>query len=222
MTMKLYGKPMFWLIWLILSGILAMVLYLNLSGNPGTSDQTIFMPGPLTDGHHQLADNCGVCHSDPLGGEEVLQESCVNCHGDDRKKPMDSHPVTKFKDPRNADTLKNIDAVHCITCHTEHKPEITLDNGFTQPADVCFHCHKDIGEERISHKDMPMDTCKTAGCHNFHNNRALYTDFLVKHLHKPDLREKRVLPKREFADVLDEIIEYPRDSDLSPNLVPQH
>jgi len=153
-----------------------MVLILKLQGKPGETDQTLFMPGPLTDGHHQLADNCGACHTDALGGKEVLQTACVDCHGDDRKKPMDSHPVSKFKDPRNADTLENIDALHCVTCHTEHKPKITLANGVTQPEDVCFHCHQDIGKNRPSHKDMEFNSCKTAGCHNFHNNRALYTD----------------------------------------------
>jgi len=58
---------------------------------------------------------------------------------------------------------------------------------------------------------MAFDTCSASGCHNFHNNRALYTDFLIKHLREPELLEQRVLPEREFANVLDEIVEYPAD-----------
>ena len=211
MKVKVTDSPVMWLAWLLVSGALITMLAWKLNSNPKDMDQTVFMPGPLTDGHHQLADNCGVCHTEPLGGKEIIQQACVDCHGEDRKKPMDSHPRTKFTDPRNADTLENIDALHCVTCHTEHKPEITLTNGLTQPQDICMHCHKDIGEDRPSHKGMDFMTCKTAGCHNFHNNRSLYTDFLIKHLQEPELLEKKKLPSKEFAQVLEEIIEYPRD-----------
>ncbi len=176
-----------------------------------SSDKTVFMPGPMTGGHHQIGVACESCHTDPLGGSEVLQKSCINCHGEDRKKPFDSHPRSKFTDLRNADQLQNIDALMCVTCHTEHQPEMTGENGLTQPADFCVHCHSDIGKDRPSHQDMEFDTCNSAGCHNFHNNRALYTDFLVKHQGEPDLLEQPVLPEREFAAVLGELTDYPAD-----------
>lgn len=211
MKVKFTGRPLLWLVWLLASGALIVMLAWVLNSNPQNMDQTLFMPGPLTDGHHQLADNCGICHTEPLGGKEIIQQACIDCHGEDRKKPMDSHPRSKFTDPRNADTLKNIDALHCVTCHTEHKPEITHANGLSQPQDLCFHCHKDIGEDRPSHKGMDFMTCKTSGCHNFHNNRALYTDFLLKHLHEPPMLDKQTLPEREFSSVLEEIVDYPRD-----------
>ncbi len=128
----------YWLIWTALSAaLLAGMSYAMLKGN----DQTLFMPGPLSAGHHQLELACGACHREPLGGGEVLQEACVDCHGEDRKKPFDSHPASKFKDPRNADRLENINALACVSCHTEHQPEITHQNGLTQPGDFCFHCH---------------------------------------------------------------------------------
>ncbi len=60
-------------------------------------------------------------------------------------------------------------------------------------------------------QDMAFDTCKDSGCHNFHNNRALYTDFLVKHLHEPALLDTGRLPEREFARVLEELMDYPAD-----------
>lgn len=174
-------------------------------------DKSLFMPGPLSPGHHQLVDSCVSCHSDGFGGGEVLQQACVDCHGDVRVKPFDSHPRAKFTDPRNADRLQDIDALHCVTCHKEHRPEITRVNGLTQPRDVCFHCHEEIGEERPSHLGMAFDSCTNAGCHNFHNNRALYTDFLVKHMDDPATLAKARVPQREFAQVLDEILSYPRD-----------
>jgi hypothetical protein len=197
-----------WLTWILLSaGLIAVMAWMLLK----SEDRSLFMPGPLSDGHHQLEQACEACHTDALGGGEVLQQACVDCHGQDRKKPFDSHPASKFRDPRNADRLENINALQCVSCHTEHQPAVTLDNGLTQPRDVCFHCHSGIAEDRPSHAGMAFDTCAASGCHNFHNNRALYTDFLVKHLHQPDLLEQRTLPQREFGERLDELMDYPAD-----------
>lgn len=202
------NKRLYWLAWVassLLGGlVLAWVLFEG-------EDKSLYMPGPLSDGHHQLLESCDSCHADSFGGGEILQETCIECHGEDRVKPFDSHPRAKFSDPRNADRLEKINALACTTCHTEHKPEITLSNGLTQPKDLCFHCHAEIGKDRPSHQGMAFDTCANAGCHNYHNNRALYTDFLLKHADSPATKDRARLPGREFADVLDEILEYPRD-----------
>ena len=198
----------FWLLWVAATLALAALLaYLLLRGE----DKTVFMPGDMTHGHHQLELACDTCHLSPMGGGEVMQEACVECHGDSRKKPMDSHPRTKFTDPRNADLIEQINVLECITCHQEHQPEITHKGGFTQPVDFCFHCHQDIGEERPTHAGLEFNTCNNSGCHNFHNNRSLYTDFLIKHLDKPWLDAKPTLPEKEFAAILDELMSYPAD-----------
>jgi len=207
--MSTWRNPWLWGLWLLAS--LAAVVYLGYLLQGRADDRTLLMPGPLSDGHHQLADACETCHTDPLGGGEVLQKACVKCHGDVRRKPFDSHPAAKFKDPRNAGRLEKIDALHCTTCHTEHRPEITLANGLTQPRDLCAHCHLDVAKDRPSHQGMAFDTCTNAGCHNFHNNRALYTDFLIKHLHEPPTRPDGALPAREFGTRLAEISDYPHD-----------
>lgn len=198
-----------WGIWLAVT--LGLVAWLANSMLTETADKSVFMPGELSPGHHQLEAACNACHTDPLGGSEVLQDACIDCHGEDRKKPFDSHPASKFRDPRNADRLEHIDALHCITCHTEHRPEITRKNGVTQPRDLCAHCHSEIAEDRPSHRDMAFTTCAASGCHNFHNNRSLYTDFLIKHLDEPDILDAPGVPEREFASTLDEITDYPFD-----------
>ncbi len=203
------GRKKLWVTWLLSSTLLAS--WLGYAMFAEHSDRTVFMPGPLSPGHHQLQEACAVCHTDPLGGPEVLQHACVDCHGDERRKPFDSHPVTKFQDPRNADRLENIDALHCVTCHTEHRPEITAKNGVTQPADLCFHCHRDIAKDRPSHSDFPFDGCKTSGCHNFHDNRALYTKFLIKHLDEPETLDTAIVPDTEYVDLLDQLEGYPLD-----------
>ena len=169
------------------------------------------MPGPLSDGHHQLSGTCDSCHTDAFGGGSVLQQSCIECHGDVREKPFDSHPKAKFTDPRNADLLSTIDATQCITCHVEHKPEVTMANGLTQPKDLCFHCHQTIAEDRPSHVDLGYETCASSGCHNFHDNRALYTEFLVKRIDDPAHLDVQKVPSKEFVDMLDMLITYPRE-----------
>lgn len=201
-------KRTLWTLWLL--GSLAFAGYL-VTVLLGKTDQALLMPGPLSDGHHQLADNCAACHVDPLGGGELLQQACVDCHGDVRRKPFDSHPAAKFKDPRNAPRLAKIDALHCVTCHTEHRPEITAKNGLTQPKDLCVHCHADVADDRPSHAGMEFATCTSSGCHNFHDNRALYTNFLVKHLHEAPTRPDGKVPAKAFADVVGEVMDYPHD-----------
>lgn len=198
----------FWLLWLLLSGVLTLFLAHSMFSS---DDKTLLMPGPLSAGHHQLVQACASCHADSFGDGPVMQQACVDCHGDQRIKPFDSHPVAKFEDPRNADLLKKINATQCVSCHTEHKPEITLTDGLTQPRDVCFHCHADVGENRPSHEGMSFMTCKDSGCHNFHNNRALYTDFLVKHMDAKPIDRSGAVPEREFAAIIDQLLEYPRD-----------
>ena len=207
--MKLTGATLKWLSWLVVTIVIAF--WLGYSMFSDNADKSIFMPGPLSAGHHQLADACDACHIDSFGGGEVLQQACVDCHGEDRVKPFDSHPAKKFKDPRNAELLENINALSCVTCHTEHKPEITKKDGLTQPVDFCVHCHQDVAKDRPSHEGMGFATCKDSGCHNFHNNRALYTNYLIKHLHEQPLLPNTILPEKEFVSVIEEIVEYPRE-----------
>lgn len=201
------SRSILWGIWLFATiGLVAWLANVMLTESP---NQHVFMPGELTGGHHQLEMACAACHTDPLGGKDVLQEACINCHGDVRQKPFDSHPASKFRDPRNADRLANIDALHCITCHTEHRPEMTGANGLTQPRDLCIHCHADVADERPSHRGMEFTTCATNGCHSYHDNRSIYTKFLIKHLDEPELLEEPQVPERQFAQLIDQIAEYP-------------
>ena len=185
-----------WLLWI---GVVAgLSLYL---GNQlfAQSEKPDFLIGQTSHGHFQIELACTSCHQDAFGGEEILQDACVNCHGEELKVAQDSHPKTKFTDPRNIDRLEKIDARQCIACHTEHNPEITHKMGVSQPDDFCFHCHQDIADERPSHQGMEFSTCASSGCHNYHDNRALYEDFLVEHAQQawlastPALKDKNVL-----------------------------
>lgn len=159
-----------------------------------SADEDFFMPGPSSHGHYQIEMKCAVCHEGD--SPEVIQNACVQCHADELKRANDSHPKAKFLDPRNANRLQHLNARECMSCHREHQPDQTLEMGLTIPQDYCFFCHQDIAEERPSHVGMGYETCATAGCHNYHDNSALYEDFIAKHLDELPVAGTRRLPER--------------------------
>jgi hypothetical protein len=197
---------MLWILWITVSAlgglfVLATIVY---GGN-----RSFLLIGKTTDGHHQIELACDSCHTSVFGGKDLLQNACVQCHGAALKAENDSHPLSKFTDPRNADRIVGLDARYCATCHREHRPNITRDMGVTQPDDYCFHCHQDIAKERPSHAGLTFDTCGSAGCHNFHDNRALYSDFLLKHAGEPDQLAVQKIALIDFINKTGEPIKVP-------------
>jgi len=189
----------FW-IWGLWLGVVGAVAGYFLWALLGSEEKSVYLIGEATYGHYQIEMACETCHSSPFGGKEILQDACENCHAADLEMAHDSHPRKKFTDPRNADRLEIIDARYCVSCHTEHQHEQTREMGVTLPDDYCFHCHVDIGEDRESHKDLPFDSCASAGCHNFHDNRALYENFLVENANQPWLLAIAQLPRPNAAE----------------------
>ncbi|MBL8468743.1 cytochrome c3 family protein [Methyloversatilis discipulorum] len=206
-----------WLLWFALTALSTWALWLGMQLKedapppPAGFLRTAFLPGQTSHGHHQIELACSTCHgSEAFSAADVMQDACTQCHAAELKTADDSHPRSKFTDPRNAERAARLDAANCVTCHVEHKPDITHAMGVTLPKDFCAICHDDIAEERPSHAGLGFDTCASSGCHNFHDNRALYEDFLVKHAHKPDLLEARTVPARDWKDVIEELYEsYP-------------
>ena len=201
------NKIFIWVVWLGVTFALGGYLGYRLMSD----DKGIFLPGDTSHGHYQIEMACTACHSESFGGGEVLQKACMNCHGAELKTAKDSHPRSKFTDPRNADRLAKLDARVCVTCHVEHRPEITNAMAVTVPEDVCVHCHLDIAEDRPSHEDMGFETCASAGCHNFHDNRGLYEDFLLKHLNEADVLPQPHVAARNLRASLELLDSYPFD-----------
>ncbi|WP_309379857.1 cytochrome c3 family protein [Cerasicoccus frondis] len=179
--------------WYWILGVLALSGYLGFALQGG--HEQVLMPGVTTHGHYQIELDCAACHTPNMG---VKQESCNECHAEELERVDDSHPVIKFRDPRNAERLAHLDARYCITCHREHQPELTGEMGLTLPTDYCYHCHENIAEERPTHQGMGFDTCATAGCHNFHDNTGLYERFLVDHLDEPDFKPEAYQRVRDY------------------------
>ncbi len=184
-----------WKTWALAAAVtvtLAAYFGLRLTGE----DRTVFVPGAMTNGHYQIELACDACHTPFVG---VRQEACVDCHGARLAASNDSHPRKKFEDPRNADRLEVLEARRCVTCHVEHRPQRTRAMGVTLPDDYCFHCHQEVGDDRPSHKNLAFGSCASAGCHNYHDNTALYEDFLVKHANEPALLPRPQVPERRLA-----------------------
>ena len=184
------------LLWLVLSA--GGGIWLNHNLRPG-GDQTVFLPGVTTDGHHQIETQCHVCHTaekkeNIFTSSGVPNSACIACHGEQLEAASDSHPARKFKNPENAVFLQHINALDCITCHREHNEKITHGMGVTIPGDYCAHCHEGIEENLPSHADLPFQSCATAGCHNYHDNVALAPSFLLKHVGEPDVLPGGKLP----------------------------
>lgn len=150
--------------------------------------KTMLLPGETTHGHYQIELACNACHTPMMG---VKQDACLECHQEELNISKDTHPSKKFNDPTNAQRLKVLDAQKCITCHREHVPERTHPMGLSLPTDYCYHCHQDVMKQRPSHKDFAFDSCATAGCHNYHDNRALYENFLSKHSAELDMLDRQ-------------------------------
>jgi len=167
-----------WSSWILITIILSIYLTTNLLGQ----DKSNFLPAETTHGHYQIEMACDACHTTFDG---VKQQACLDCHAAEFEKVKDSHEESKFSDPRNASMLEQIDAQLCITCHVEHRPDMTKSMGVTLPDDFCIYCHEEIAIDRPSHEGMPFNECRDA-CHNYHDNSSLYEDFLAKHLHEAD------------------------------------
>lgn len=208
-----------WTFWFLVTLTLAGVAFtrLYLSG-----DRTAFLPGQTAGVHHQIEVACETCHTADdftVQGkvEKEINKTCVTCHKEELAASDDSHPIKKFKNPRMAAYWDKIDARFCTSCHLEHQPENTMAGLVTLPGDFCVACHsegeQDVRVNRPSHADLKFDTCASAGCHNFHDNRALYEDFLVKHAGKPWLLDDPILAAGSIARSrpkprVDEIIVY--------------
>jgi len=212
------SRTALWALWLALSVTLAAVIGAALAGLrsplPGEIDlalRALLLPGRTTHGHHQIELACDACHANAFSSDDDVQARCERCHAAALKEARDTHPKAKFTDPRNADRAALLDATRCVTCHVEHKPHITQAAGLTLPKDYCVICHRDIATDRPSHTGMAFDSCTDSGCHNYHDNTALYEDFLVKHGSAGFLAPQPVVPPRDFRDVVEELGDYPSD-----------
>lgn len=162
-------------------------------------DRRAFLIGATTDAHHQLEMACETCHAAPAFADaetakNALNKTCQNCHEDALDDADDSHSRKRFRSPRMAAYWEKVDARFCTSCHVEHRPEITRASAVTIPMNFCIACHsegeQDIRTTRPSHAGLSFDTC--AGCHNYHDNRAIYEDFLVRHAGEPWLKDEPV------------------------------
>ena len=184
-------KTLLWILGIVgtLVAVAGVMAWMTIGG-----DREILLVGKTTDAHHQIELTCETCHAapafaSPAKARRALNKTCRNCHEAELKAAKDSHPPGKFRNPRMAAYWEKLDARFCTACHVEHRPEITRTGAVTVPSDFCVACHsegeQDVRVNRPSHAGLPFDTCASSGCHNYHDNQALYADFLVQHAGQP-------------------------------------
>jgi predicted CXXCH cytochrome family protein len=149
------------------------------------SHRELLLPGLTSAGHHQIEGQCERCHT-RFGG--VKEESCTECHAAALAAQNDSHAPDKFLDPGRADMLVHSDARSCLSCHREHRPEARQRGSVSVPSTFCFPCHVEIRQQRPDHRALAETSCADTGCHNYHDNRALYRDLLLRERDVPALR----------------------------------
>lgn len=94
----------------------AIALLLVWLGAAFALDQrTIFLPGETSDGHVLFEASCSSCHE---GFKPVSNETCNRCH--EPELAEDAHGPKKFRDPRWAELLSQLDVLTCTACHAEH------------------------------------------------------------------------------------------------------
>lgn len=172
-----------------LFAVAVTAVWISLGGDRG-----MLVIGKGTDAHHQIMTTCETCHAAPVfadaaAAERALNKTCRNCHEEELKAAGDSHSRKKFRGPRMAAYWERLDARRCTACHIEHRPEITRAGAVTVAMDFCAACHaegdQDVRKVRPSHAGLTFNTCASGGCHNYHDNRALYEDFLVRRATQP-------------------------------------
>jgi predicted CXXCH cytochrome family protein len=149
------------------------------------SQRELLLPGLTSAGHHQIEGQCERCHT-RFGG--VKEDACTDCHAAALAAQNDTHAPDKFQDPGRAEMLVHSDARSCLSCHREHRPEARQRGSVSVASTFCFPCHAEIGQQRPDHRTLAPGSCADSGCHNYHDNRALYRDLLLRERDVPALR----------------------------------
>ena len=175
-------KYRLWPIWTALSALLlAGMSYAMLKGE----DRTLFMPGPLTAGHHQLELACTACHQRHAFSAEQARrpENCGKCHlGPDHPQKEiyeeSKHGIAFFAnvDAMNLDSPKWIvgedytAAPTCATCHRQidsvHRKVIEGRLWTEEPHKIpaCVDCHAPHKIRRVFYPEgLANKDCLT--CH---------------------------------------------------------
>ena len=173
------------------------LLFVWLGAAFALDQRTIFLPGETSDGHVLFEASCGSCHE---GFKPVSNETCNRCHEPELEE--DSHGPKKFRDPRWAELLSQLDVLTCTACHAEHVH--MFGRGVHLQPDLCMACHEGVIAGDIpSHKGFSPDGCWTAACHNFHDHRSISTGFLRTNLEQPPMLPKPMLPERTVTAKLE-------------------
>ncbi|AFY70922.1 doubled CXXCH domain protein [Thalassoporum mexicanum PCC 7367] len=177
--------------------VLLVVLTTWLAAAFALDQRSVFLPGETSHGHMVIEASCSSCHE---GFKPITNETCLRCH--EAEMAEDEHGTKKFRDPRWAELMEEIEVLTCTACHNEHVH--IFSRGVHLHPDLCMHCHEGvINGDLASHEGFSPDGCWTAGCHNFHDHRSISTGFIRQNLDQPDMLPVPTYPDRTVKPQLD-------------------
>lgn len=178
--------------------VASVLLIVAMAAAFALDQKQIFLPGETSVGHYLFETSCSSCHE---GFKPVTNDTCMSCH--EAEMAEDIHGASKFRDPRWAGELAQLEALTCTTCHSEHIH--MFDRGVHLQPDLCMACHASIIEGDLkSHDGFTADGCWTAGCHNYHDHRSISTGFLRQNLDQPAFLPVKQLPERLVEPALEQ------------------
>ena len=106
--------------------IIALFLFIPLSGALNGVSEMTWSSGPISNAHKMIENNCEACHADPF--TQIQDDTCLSCH--------------KMTVHAEAFSTGDIAAAHsemrCAQCHMEHNG----DSGVTlSESSLCTDCH---------------------------------------------------------------------------------
>lgn len=179
-------KVSLWALWIALTVIIGAYTLMPLVGESAV--ESLYAPQAVGDSHHQLAQDCEICHQ-PFQG--IKTQTCTNCHEDMINNPQYSHTEEKMADKPHAELGDS-----CSNCHIMHS-ENDVDNMMLvvkQP--FCQECHQDlVKQEEHHHHQLTFDSCQN--CHVYHDNRAFNAKFVNQHRRVGNLRDEPVVAAKD-------------------------
>jgi hypothetical protein len=174
-------------------GVICLMLVVWFGAAFALNQRQIFLPGETSVGHHLFETSCSSCHQ---AFQPVSNDTCMSCH--QAELAEDAHGPSKFRDPRWAAELANLDVMTCTTCHSEHVH--MFGRGVHLQPDLCMNCHQGLIEGNLaSHNGFSPDGCWTGGCHNYHDQRSISTGFLRRNMGDPPMLPVQQLPERTLV-----------------------
>jgi Class III cytochrome C family len=130
--------------------VMLATLFFASSAEAANDIRKLMMPGPLSNVHSKLEDDCSNCHI--VLKKEAQSNLCLNCHKDVQKD------VNAKKGFHGRSLI--VGKSECFACHTEHEG---LDHKLIQLEPIIFNHSETEFALQGGHKTVACEKCHVAG-----------------------------------------------------------